>query len=134
MQGWSKHKKVVVIAVIGFFGLAGIGAAIGQNKQTEKLNTGSGRVQGTQTQQQPAAALTPAQPTKPIPAPVPAPTPAPQPKNNCDPNYSGCVPIASDVDCAGGSGNGPAYVSGPVYVTGTDIYGLDRDGDGIGCE
>ena len=33
----------------------------------------------------------------------------------CDPNYSGaCVPIASDVDCAGGSGNGPAYVQGPV--------------------
>lgn len=57
------------------------------------------------------------------------------PKPNCDSNYSGaCVPIASDVDCAGGSGNGPAYVSGPVYVTGTDIYGLDRDGDGVGCE
>jgi hypothetical protein len=53
----------------------------------------------------------------------------------CDPNYSGaCVPIASDVDCAGGSGNGPAYVQGPVRVVGTDIYGLDRDGDGIGCE
>jgi resuscitation-promoting factor RpfB len=53
----------------------------------------------------------------------------------CDPNYSGaCVPIASDVDCAGGSGNGPAYVQGPVTVIGTDIYGLDRDGDGIGCE
>jgi resuscitation-promoting factor RpfB len=53
----------------------------------------------------------------------------------CDPNYSGaCVPIASDVDCAGGSGNGPAYVQGPVEVTGTDIYGLDSDGDGIGCE
>ena len=60
--------------------------------------------------------------------------PAP-PKNNCDSNYSGgCVPIASDVDCAGGSGNGPAYVSGPVYVVGSDIYGLDRDNDGIGCE
>jgi resuscitation-promoting factor RpfB len=55
--------------------------------------------------------------------------------SNCDPNYSGaCVPIASDVDCAGGSGNGPAYVSGPVYVTGTDIYDLDRDGNGVGCE
>jgi len=54
---------------------------------------------------------------------------------SCDPNYSGaCVPIASDVDCAGGSGNGPAYVSGPVYVIGSDIYGLDRDGDGVGCE
>jgi len=53
----------------------------------------------------------------------------------CDPNYSGaCVPIASDVNCAGGSGNGPAYVQGPVQVVGTDIYGLDRDGDGIGCE
>ena len=52
----------------------------------------------------------------------------------CDPNYTPCVPIASDVDCAGGSGNGPAYVEGPVRVIGTDIYGLDRDGDGIGCE
>lgn len=52
----------------------------------------------------------------------------------CDPNYTGCVPIASDVDCAGGSGNGPAYVAGPVRVIGIDIYGLDRDKDGIGCE
>ncbi|MFC6022807.1 G5 domain-containing protein [Plantactinospora solaniradicis] len=52
----------------------------------------------------------------------------------CDPNYSGCVPIASDVDCAGGSGNGPAYVSGPVRVIGDDIYDLDRDGDGYGCD
>lgn len=53
----------------------------------------------------------------------------------CDPNYAGaCVPIASDVDCAGGGGNGPAYVKGPVRVIGSDIYGLDRDGDGIGCE
>lgn len=52
----------------------------------------------------------------------------------CDPNYSGCVPIASDVDCAGGSGNGPAYVHGPVRVIGSDIYDLDRDGDGVGCD
>jgi hypothetical protein len=53
----------------------------------------------------------------------------------CDPNYTGgCVPIASDVDCAGGSGNGPAYVQGPVKVVGTDIYRLDADHDGIGCE
>ncbi len=54
---------------------------------------------------------------------------------SCDPNYSGaCVPIASDVDCAGGSGNGPAYVQGPVRVVGSDIYDLDRDGDGIACD
>lgn len=60
----------------------------------------------------------------------PPPTSDPQ----CDPNYSGCVPIATDVDCAGGDGNGPAYVQGPVRVIGRDIYKLDRDHDGIGCE
>lgn len=53
----------------------------------------------------------------------------------CHPNYSGaCVPITSDVDCAGGSGNGPAYVRGPVRVIGRDVYRLDGDKDGIGCE
>ena len=52
----------------------------------------------------------------------------------CDPNYDPCVPIAEDVDCAGGKGDGPAYVEGPVTVIGEDIYGLDRDKDGIGCE
>lgn len=57
------------------------------------------------------------------------------PSSDCDGNYSGaCVPVASDVDCAGGSGNGPAYVSGPVYVVGSDIYDLDRDGDGVACD
>lgn len=55
-------------------------------------------------------------------------------ESDCDSNYSGCVPVASDVDCASGSGNGPAYVSGPVRVIGSDIYDLDRDGDGWGCE
>jgi hypothetical protein len=63
-------------------------------------------------------------------APVPE-----QPSSSCDSNYSGaCVPIDSDVDCAGGSGDGPSYVSGPVTVVGNDIYGLDRDSDGTGCE
>jgi hypothetical protein len=54
--------------------------------------------------------------------------------DQCDPNYSGCVPIASDVDCAGGPGNGPEYVKGPINVIGKDIYGLDGDGNGIACE
>lgn len=68
----------------------------------------------------------------PVPAPVVAPAPAP---SSCDPNYSGqCVPIASDVDCAGGSGNGPAYTPGPVRVIGSDVYDLDRDGDKIACD
>lgn len=57
-----------------------------------------------------------------------------KPARQCDPNYSGCVPIASDVDCAGGSGNGPAYLSGVVEVIGDDIYDLDRDNDGLACE
>jgi len=60
--------------------------------------------------------------------------PPPQTDRHCDPNYSPCVPIASDVDCAGGEGNGPAYVKGPVKVIGKDIYKLDGDHDGIGCE
>lgn len=60
--------------------------------------------------------------------------PAP-PAATCDPNYSGgCVPISSDVDCGGGSGNGPGYVWGAVRIVGSDIYDLDRDGDGYGCE
>lgn len=54
--------------------------------------------------------------------------------NLCDKNYSDCVPVASDVDCAGGSGNGPVYVRGPIQVIGKDIYKLDRDHDGIACE
>ena len=66
----------------------------------------------------------------------PPPVAAPVVVNNgCDPNYEGaCVPIASDVDCAGGSGNGPGYTTGPVRIVGSDIYDLDRDGDGIACD
>ncbi len=52
----------------------------------------------------------------------------------CDANYTPCVPIASDVDCAGGGGNGPAYVDGPVRIVGGDPYDLDRDGDGVACD
>ena len=52
----------------------------------------------------------------------------------CDPNYDPCVPVDSDVDCAGGRGDGPSYVAGPVRVIGSDPYGLDRDHDGVGCD
>lgn len=52
----------------------------------------------------------------------------------CHPNYEPCVPIDVDVDCAGGRGDGPSYVTGPVRVIGPDVYGLDADHDGIGCE
>jgi hypothetical protein len=52
----------------------------------------------------------------------------------CTPGYSPCLPPGPDVDCAGGSGNGPRYVQGPVQVTGSDPYHLDANGDGVGCE
>jgi hypothetical protein len=54
----------------------------------------------------------------------------------CHSAYVECVPIDSDVDCAGGSGNGPSYVRGPIHVKtiGVDPYDLDRDNNGIGCE
>jgi len=68
-------------------------------------------------------------------APPPPPEPVAAAPSGCDGNYEGaCVPVASDVDCAGGSGNGPAYVQGPVWVVGSDVYDLDRDGDGIACD
>nr|WP_245915252.1 hypothetical protein [Nocardia fluminea] len=58
---------------------------------------------------------------------------APESATGCHSSYQPCVPITSDVDCASGSGNGPAY-TGRVRVVGPDVYDLDRDGDGIGCE
>ena len=66
---------------------------------------------------------------------VPTTTTAATAEEQCHPSYQGaCVPIGvSDVDCAGGSGDGPYYV-GRVTVVGHDEYGLDRNGDGVGCE
>lgn len=65
---------------------------------------------------------------------TPRPVRASSSSDDCTPGYDPCVPIASDVDCAGGSGNGPVYVQGPIRVTGSDPYRLDSDHDGIGCE
>jgi acyl-CoA reductase-like NAD-dependent aldehyde dehydrogenase len=58
-----------------------------------------------------------------------------QEASECDPNYSGaCLdPNASDYDCEGGSGDGPQY-TGTVTVVGEDHYGLDANGNGVGCE
>ena len=45
----------------------------------------------------------------------------------CHPSYVGrCLPIVRDLDCA--------EVGGIVQVVGPDVYHLDRDGDGEGCE
>lgn len=42
---------------------------------------------------------------------------------DCNPNYSGCV---TEYSCSG--------VGESVQVIGTDVYRLDRDGDGTGCD
>lgn len=71
-------------------------------------------------------------PTTPTPSKPPPTSPA---SSNCHLSYRGaCLDAnASDYDCAGGSGNGPFY-TGRVEVIGPDDFGLDRDGDGVGCE
>jgi hypothetical protein len=73
--------------------------------------------------------------SKPAPTPKPEPTTEAPPAPACHSSYVGaCLePDASDYDCAGGSGNGPKY-TGRVTVVGPDVFDLDRDGDGIGCE
>lgn len=53
--------------------------------------------------------------------------------NPCTPGYSPCIPLGPDVDCIGGSGDGPRY-TGYHTVSGYDPYGLDSDNDGAGCE
>jgi hypothetical protein len=69
---------------------------------------------------------------------VPAAAAAPagkKPPKRCHASYKGaCLdPRASDYDCIGGSGNGPRY-TGLVRVVGPDVFRLDADGDGLGCE
>jgi endonuclease YncB( thermonuclease family) len=56
----------------------------------------------------------------------PSPTPPGNGGGSCAPGYSPCLAITDDLDCAD--------VPGPVTVTGQDQYGLDRDGDGVGCD
>lgn len=76
-----------------------------------------------------AKALPPPPTTQPPPPPT-------TPSRSCHPSYEGaCLdPTASDYDCAGGSGNGPRYVQGPVKVRPPDPFDLDADNDGLGCE
>jgi hypothetical protein len=60
---------------------------------------------------------------------------------NCDSNYlvtgGPCLKAGiGDYDCYGGSGDGPNYTpaGATIKVVGNDEFGLDRDGDGYGCD
>jgi endonuclease YncB( thermonuclease family) len=88
--------------------------------------TGGGRVRLSKSECSP-----PPPPRRP--APPPRVGPPPPPPRDCQ-GYDPCLPPGPDVDCAGGSGNGPRYVNGPVRVSGDDPYGLDSDNDGVACE
>lgn len=57
----------------------------------------------------------------------------PEPGGHCVSGYSPCISPGPDVDCQGGSGDGPRYVQGPIRVSGRDPYQLDSDGNGVGC-
>jgi hypothetical protein len=54
----------------------------------------------------------------------------------CSPAYPDiCLRLeVGDYDCAGGSGNGPNYVTGRTRVLPPDPFDLDVDGDGRACE
>ncbi|MDQ2650977.1 MAG: hypothetical protein M3Z03_15675, partial [Actinomycetota bacterium] len=71
-------------------------------------------------------------------APTTTVTSAPPP---CNSNYSGCLNRTGDYDCIGKTGDpdwqpgdGPNFASGPITVTGSDVFDLDLDGNGIACE
>ena len=92
---------------------------------------------------EPSLTPTPIPTSKSSPSPVIKPISTPTTQSNspstssgCDPSYPDVyIPVgAADYDCAGGSGNGPNYIKGPLRVLPPDPYDLDRDGNGIGCE
>lgn len=134
---------VAVLAVLGAVGFA----------QWPRIVEWTGASRTTTTTTTTTATAAPPSTTVSAPLPTSAPTPTPEPttappapavttskvlppitNGGCDPNYSGaCVPIASHVECAGPGRAGPLVVRGPFRVTGTDLYQLDPDGDGIAC-
>jgi endonuclease YncB( thermonuclease family) len=92
--------------------------------EAEARNAGTGLWGATPS---PVPTLAPTVPPPPLSTPAPS---------NCHPSYSNvCLSIGiGDYDCAGGSGDGPNYVRGPVLVVGYDEFRLDGNGDGVGCE
>jgi len=62
-------------------------------------------------------------------------------KDGCPSGGGGAAPsstvvVDDDVDCFGGTGDGPRYIKGPFVLPNrmVDPYDLDRDNDGIACE
>lgn len=145
--------KKLLVAGLGVIGLVGAGLSGNENPPTQNLAaniietpiaTKTPEVKVSDVIEDPiqkvdAEAVVPLPPKPPLlkkqAAPVTVSEPTPVPARNCDPNYSGCIPLGiSDADCASGKGNGPYYVTGPVQILGNDPHRLDGDKDGWGCE
>ena len=74
----------------------------------------------------PKPTVAPAATPKPTPRPTPKATPRPT-RNHCHPSYTPCVPnVSYDLNCPD--------IGFMVRVKGPDVYRLDRDHDGYGCE
>lgn len=112
------------------------GWSLSIRKQTSQLTPGTVIAQspsaGTEVADGSRVQITIAK-APPAPEPVEAPEETADNGAGCTPGYSPCLPPASDYDCSSGTGDGPKY-TGYVTVTGSDIYDLDSDGDGSGCE
>jgi micrococcal nuclease len=118
--------------------LAGIAGSHQQNAATPVDLTAASQNTASPSATAPDEAPVQSESTSPTPEPAPA-TPAPQTtqtpvasapapaSNNCNPNYSPCIPnSASDLDCPD--------IGMQVTVIGTDVYRLDADHDGTGCD
>jgi hypothetical protein len=66
----------------------------------------------------------------------PPPTTQSSGRGGCDPSYPDTCLLdgIGDYDCAGGRGDGPNYVKGPIRVLAPDPFDLDSNGNGWGCE
>jgi hypothetical protein len=138
---------VAAAAALLFF--LAVGSALADDGQPEapesqprpQLSPAAATRVPTAAAKSPVPSPTPAEPTatgSPASEPAAAAPPA-RPAGDCDAYVDSdewCVDGAGDYDCAGGTGNGPNYVDGPVRVVdpGRDPFGLDRDGDGRACE
>lgn len=132
---WLSWWKGPILGVVAFIVVVAAAAAAGCGDDEP-----AAVLEATEAPE-PTPTATP-QPTE-APTPTPLPTLAPiipppvqdEPGQACHPSYAGtCLdPNASDYDCLGGSGDGPLY-TGPVQVVGPDVFGLDADNDGLGCE
>ena len=146
---WSSRAKWVVSGVVGVLVLT----SAASQPQEENDEAATSRTSVPIEEQVPLVTTTTELATTTLPPTTLPPTTAPPPPpttrrapittgatagSGCHPSYSGaCIPAeASDVDCAGGSGNGPVYTSAKRFrVVGPDEYELDgNDNDGIACE